>query len=78
MPKIRYKETSAVNPYASTASGSRCRKAPPNKAPAEKLTKNNNNLFNLSLFNIKVKMPTKESTLTTATLTKLLSQTPIF
>lgn len=78
IPEIKYKDIRRVKPYFSTASGSKCKKALANKAPAEKLTNNGNICFNLSFFINNVKIPIKEIMLTINTLIKLLNQTPIF
>ena len=54
-------ETVKVKPDVSIASGNRCNKAPPNKDPADKLTKNNNVFFNVDFCNKKNTIPSNET-----------------
>ena len=68
MPNKKYKETSRPKPYFSTASGSKCIKESPNKAPAEKLTKNNNILFRFVVFIARAITPINDIELTIKTL----------
>ena len=49
---------------SSTASGIKCKNAPPINAPADKLTKCNNILFSTFCFIANVSMPIKEIRLT--------------
>ncbi len=52
-----------IPPDISMASGSKWMNAPPNNAPAEKLTKYNITFINLSIFKESVNRPTKETIL---------------
>ena len=58
-------------PASSTASGIRCKKAPPNNVPTERLTKDISNLFSFFLLNNNVKIPKNETKDTKITLIKI-------
>ena len=61
-------ETGKPNPLFSMVSGNKCKKALPNKVPADKLIRNNNIFFrNLSL-NDNENTPTKDTSETIITL----------
>ena len=55
-------------PNFSTASGIRCRKAPPKSAPAEKLTMKRRTFLSLFILNASVRTPISEIRLTIITL----------
>ncbi len=61
------KEPCKVSPSSSTASGSKCKNASPNKIPAEKAKKHTKIFFSFTRGNQKVQIPTKETPLTTKT-----------
>src|SRR3989338_5355570 len=65
-------------PCCSIASGKRCKTAPPNKVPAERLTRTNKNFSSDFLLNNKAVTPTREKMETITTLTKVYSKTGIF
>ena len=62
------KEIFSVKPFASTASGRRCKNVPPNKVPAERLTIISKNLLKCFPLKNKDKAPTKETRDTKITL----------
>ena len=62
---------SRLAPASSTASGIRCRKAPPIRPPAESATKTSVTLFNNSCRKKKVRIPTKAIILTTKVATTI-------
>jgi hypothetical protein len=68
IPSRTNKDIFNPNPLDSTASGKRCMNASPNNAPAEKLTKYNKNLCNVSSDKEKVSRPTNDMALTIMTL----------
>ena len=61
------KEPCKVRPSSSTASGSKCKNASPNKIHAEKAKKHTKIFFSFTRGNQKVQIPTKETPLTNKT-----------
>src|SRR3989339_242969 len=75
IPERISKETKIFDSIASNDSGIRWIIASPNSAPTAKLTKNKIIIFNFSFLRTSVKIPAKETKLTTKTLVRLYIQT---
>ena len=77
IPEMKNNEICIENPNSSTASGIKWINAPPIKAPAEKLTSNNKNFFNVLSLKARNNTPTNEIKLTIITLIIVWSHTII-